>query len=211
VGEHETSSPVPPELRADLEGFVALLCQWQSTHNLVSRGSLEDVWTRHIADSLQLLNHAPDTFRTWLDLGTGAGFPGFIVALACKDAYPERRFTLIEANGKKAAFLRAAARQGGVFADIIDQRIETYAAAPPRVYDVVSTRALAPLTRICELAAPFLRRESSVLMLLKGQDFQREIDDATGSWEFDLSTFPSVTDPDGRILALRNLSRTDLS
>jgi 16S rRNA (guanine527-N7)-methyltransferase len=196
---------VYPELQADLERFVVLLRQWQSTHNLVSRVSIEDVWTRHIADSLQLLDHVPDRFTSWLDLGSGAGFPGFVVALACKSD-PERRFTLIEANRKKAAFLRAAIRQGAVRAEVIDQRIESYAAEKPGTFDIVSARALAPVPDLCTLAAPFLDRRRSVLILLKGRGFARELKEASKSWDFDVVTTPSVTDSEGRILALRNLA-----
>ncbi len=98
-------------MREDFERFVALLAAWQRTHNLVSGGTLKDVWTRHVADSLQLLDHAPG-FGQWVDLGSGAGFPGLVVAIACKEQ-PERHFTLIESNNKKAAFLRAAIRETG--------------------------------------------------------------------------------------------------
>jgi 16S rRNA (guanine527-N7)-methyltransferase len=188
------------EARGDLRRFVALLRKWQRAHNLVSRGTLDHVWTRHVADSLQLLDHAPD-FRHWVDLGSGAGFPGLVVAIACKDR-PERRFTLIEANGKKAAFLRAAIRETGANASVVAERIEAHPKIPPA--DVVSARALAALAELLRLGAPYLGEEG-VMLLLKGQDFVQELKAASKSWDFDVLDFPSVTNPGGRVIAIRNL------
>ncbi|MGH6922297.1 MAG: 16S rRNA (guanine(527)-N(7))-methyltransferase RsmG [Propylenella sp.] len=188
------------EARTDLRRFVALLKEWQRAHNLVARGTLDEVWTRHIADSLQLLDHAPD-YRHWVDLGSGAGFPGLVVAIASK-GHAERRFTLIEANGKKAAFLRAAIRETGANASVVAERIEAHPKIPPA--DVVSARALAPLSELFRLGAPYLG-EGAVMLLLKGQDFVHELNAASKSWDFDVLDFPSVTDPGGRVLAIRNL------
>jgi 16S rRNA (guanine527-N7)-methyltransferase len=187
--------------RDDLERFVALLGAWQRTHNLVAGGTLKAVWTRHVADSLQLLEHAPD-FRHWVDLGSGAGFPGLVVAIACKDD-PERRFTLVESNNKKAAFLRAAIRETGARATVVAERIETQPGGV-ELADVVSARALAALPDLLRLGAPTLR-EDGVMLLLKGQDFVQEIESASKSWDFDVLDFASVTDPGGRVLAIRHL------
>jgi 16S rRNA (guanine527-N7)-methyltransferase len=193
---------VTDPVQADLERFVALLAKWQRTHNLVSRGSLDAVWERHIADSLQLLEHAPD-FREWVDLGSGAGFPGLVVAIAAKDR-PEAHFTLVESNQKKVAFLRAAIRDSGARADVAAERIEMHGQKMAGQADIVSARALAPLVDLCRLAEPY-RHEGSVLLLLKGQDFVHEIETASKSWSFDVVTYPSATDSAGRVLALRNL------
>ena len=194
---------VTDAVRVDLERFVALLSKWQSRYNLVSSSALADVWPRHIADSLQLVDHAPP-FGEWVDLGSGAGFPGLIVAIACK-ADPERRFTLIESTQKKAAFLRAAVRETGLNASVVADRIEAYAARMRGSADVVSARALAPLERICALALPYLHSES-VILLLKGQDFVRELAEASKSWDFDVIDSQSATDPGGRVLAIRGLA-----
>ena len=188
-------------VRDDLERFVALLTAWQRAHNLVARGALADLWSRHVADSLQLLHHAPD-FRHWVDLGSGAGFPGLIAAIACK-ARPECRFTLVEANAKKAAFLRAAIRETGANAKIAAERIETHAARSGPA-DVVSARALAPLPALLDLGAPYMD-EASVMLLLKGQDFVQELDEASKSWDFDVLDSPSATESSGRVLAIRHL------
>jgi 16S rRNA (guanine527-N7)-methyltransferase len=193
---------VTNRIRERLERFVALLGEWQGTYNLVSRGTLDEVWSRHVADSLQLLDHAPGGSRHWVDLGSGAGFPGLVVAIASADD-PERRFTLVESNRKKAAFLRAAIRESGARASVVADRIEVYAkAAEPA--DIVSARALAPLPALLELGAPCLRGDG-VMLLLKGQDFVQELDAASKSWDFDVLDFPSATDPGGRVLAIRHL------
>jgi 16S rRNA (guanine527-N7)-methyltransferase len=173
-------------------------------HNLVARSTLTDVWTRHVADSLQLLDHAPD-FREWVDLGSGAGFPGLVVAIACK-GFPERHFTLVESNRKKAAFLRAAIRESGANAVVAAERIEEHARTMRGRADVVSARALAPLGELCGLALPYLH-PGSVLLLLKGQDFVHEHEIASKSWSYDMVTFPSTTDPAGRVVVIRNLAR----
>jgi 16S rRNA (guanine527-N7)-methyltransferase len=187
--------------KEDLERFVALLRKWQRAHNLVSRATLDEVWPRHVADSLQLLDHAPD-FRHWVDLGSGAGFPGLVVAIACKDR-PERRFTLVESNGKKAAFLRAAIRATGAHATVVAGRSEACADAVEPA-DIVSARALAPLPDLLRLGAPYLGKDG-MMLLLKGQDFVHELEAASKSWDFDVLDFASVTDAGGRVLAIRHL------
>jgi len=189
--------------RCDLRRFVALLHEWQRAHNLVARSTLDEVWTRHAADSLQLLEHAPAGFREWVDLGSGAGFPGLVVAIACK-AEPVRHFTLVESNGKKAAFLRTAIRETGAHASVAAERIETHAGRMRGQADIVSARALAPLAELLKLGAPYLAGEG-VMLLLKGQDAVQEIDAASQSFAFDVVASPSATDSSGCVLAIRNV------
>jgi 16S rRNA (guanine527-N7)-methyltransferase len=126
------------------------------------------------------------------------------VAIAFKGD-PERRFTLVESNGKKAAFLRAAIRETGVHARVAAERIEKHAETMRLRADVISARALAPLPALCGLAAPYMHR-NSVLLLLKGRDFAQELREAAKSWNLDVVDSPSATDPGGRVLAIRNLS-----
>lgn len=190
-------------MRRDLERFVALLTEWQSAHNLVARSTLAEVWTRHVADSLQLLDHAPTDFREWFDLGSGAGFPGLVVAIACK-GHPERHVTLVESNGKKAAFLRAAIRETGANASVAAERIETHSAKVAGKGDVVSARALAPLPALIGLAQPYLRN-GGVMLFLKGEDAVEELEAAAQRWRFDVVSLPSTTDSRGWILAIRNV------
>jgi 16S rRNA (guanine527-N7)-methyltransferase len=197
------SQTISGPLRTELSRFVALLTDWQRVHNLVGRAELHDIWTRHIQDSLQLLNHAPG-FTFWVDLGSGAGFPGLVVAIASRgDA--SKSFVLVESNHKKAAFLRTAARELGLKVQVAAERIEAHGSKIAERADIVSARALAPLPILCSLAAPYLHPEST-LLCLKGQDFQRELEEASLSWDFDVVSFQSETDSAGRILAIRHLS-----
>ena len=195
---------VASRTKVDLELYVGLLTEWQRVHNLVSRAALDDVWVRHVADSFQLLNHAPD-FREWVDLGSGAGFPGLVIAIANKDS-SERHFSLVESNAKKAAFLRAAIRETGANATVIAERIEVHAQKMAGRADVISARALAPLPALLGLAAPYAHAES-VMLFLKGREYVQELDAVSQSWAFDVVDYASATDSGGRVLAIRNLSQ----
>jgi 16S rRNA (guanine527-N7)-methyltransferase len=187
--------------RERLETYVALLRRWQKAHNLLSARTLDEVWTRHIADSLQLVPYAPESGH-WVDLGSGAGFPGLIVAIAL--AGGPIRFTLVESNAKKCAFLRLAARETGAAAEVACRRIEDYAGTLAEPPDVISARALAPFPRLCRLAAA-LMGERTTLLLLKGREFAGEEQEASKSWDYDLLVSPSRTDSSGQIVAVRNL------
>ena len=188
---------------ADLKRFVALLAEWQTVHNLVAGDAMENIWTRHVSDSLQLLDHAAE-FHQWVDLGSGAGFPGLVVAIASKP-HTDRHFTLVESNTKKAAFLRAAIRQAGANASVAAERIETHGPKMAGQADVVSARALAPLDRLLALARPYLHT-TSVLLLLKGRNFAEEREIAAESWNLDVVISPSRTDPEGQVASIRNIS-----
>jgi 16S rRNA (guanine527-N7)-methyltransferase len=190
-----------PEARERLEAFVELLRRWQRAHNLVSRATLDAVWSRHVGDSLQLVPYAPPVGH-WLDMGSGAGFPGLVVAIAL--AGRPLSFTLVESSAKKCAFLREAVRATGAAAEVWCMRIEELPgqlAAPP---DVISARALAPFGQICELAAP-LMGSHTLLLLLKGRGFGGEEAEARRAWAYELEAFPSRTDAEGRIVAVRHL------
>jgi 16S rRNA (guanine527-N7)-methyltransferase len=205
---------VTPAIQGDLEGFVALLREWQRTHNLVSRADLDVIWSRHVADSLQLIEHAPDGWREWVDLGSGAGFPGLVVAIVMKGTERAERsvklphVTLVESNLKKAAFLRAAIRESGANASVAAERIEEHGPRMAGQADVVSARALAPLPALLALARPYLH-ERSALLLLKGQDFAHENEAASKAWGYDMVNNSSVTSPEGRVVVMRKLKRKE--
>jgi 16S rRNA (guanine527-N7)-methyltransferase len=194
---------VPDRTKRDLERYVALLGEWQRVHNLVSRSALDDLWTRHVADSLQLLYHVAQ-FREWVDLGSGAGFPGLVVAIASKHS-PDQHFTLVESTAKKAAFLRAAIRETGVNASVANERIESHAQKISGRADVVSARALAPLSELLGLAAPYANKDT-VMLFLKGKEHVQERNAAAQSWSFDVVDSQSATDSGGRVLAICNVS-----
>jgi 16S rRNA (guanine527-N7)-methyltransferase len=188
--------------RARLETYVGLLKKWQATHNLVSASTLDEVWSRHILDSAQLLAILPDAKR-WIDLGSGAGFPGMVVAILLAES-EGAWVTLVESNNKKCAFLRAVARQTNAPVDVACERIESFAKRRQDAVDVVSARALAPFADLCRMAAPMMGPET-VLLLLKGQDFVYEEREASKYWDYDLVLTDSITDPGGRIVTVRNL------
>lgn len=181
-----------------LETFVGLCESWGAVSNLVSHADRERLWSRHVADSLQLLDVARDLGRTWIDLGSGAGFPGIVVAIA----RAETEMTLVESNKKKAAFLlRAGAPSGRVKVEA--RRAEDLPAVPR---EVVSARALAPLHKLLSLSEPFFG-PSTVGLFPKGRDAATEIDMARQDFRFDLETRQSRTDPDGVVLVVANLVR----
>jgi 16S rRNA (guanine527-N7)-methyltransferase len=191
------------------ETYAALLKQWQKAVQLVAPSTLDAIWSRHFADSAQLAVEAPVRPRAWVDLGSGAGFPGLVIAVLASDASSPLhgvRMMLVESDTRKAAFLREVARQTGCAVDILGTRIElpsTRDKVGP--VDVISARALAPLTDLLRLAHPFWQPETLGLFL-KGRDVDKEIAAARDDWSFELELKPSLTDPAGRIVCVRNLS-----
>ncbi len=181
-----------------LERFVGALHHWGAVSNLVSTADRDRIWARHIADSLQLVALAEGCGTRWIDLGSGAGFPGIVVAIA----RPGTAMTLVESNRKKAAFLLRVAADCGLEVKVEPQRAEALAAG---AYDVVSARALAPLHRLLALSEPFFGPDTLGLFP-KGRDAGTEID-AVSAHRFDVTAHPSQTDPDGAVLAVTNLVR----
>jgi 16S rRNA (guanine527-N7)-methyltransferase len=192
---------VSRETIVKLSAYESLLRQWQKTINLVAPSTLGAIWSRHFADSGQLVGLAPAGARRWLDLGSGAGFPGLVVAilLAERDG---ATMTLIESDTRKAAFLAEVARQTGVPVDILRDRIEN--TTTQAKVDVITARALAPLPRLLDLAAPYYAAET-VGLFLKGRDAQTEVDEARERWDFTVALHPSQTDSEGRVVAVRAL------
>lgn len=188
-------------VRERLAEYDRVLMEWAPIHNLVARSTLPERWARHFADSVQLLPLIPETARTIVDLGSGAGFPGLVLAAALADRGVS--VTLVESTGKKAAFLAAAAEAMGLDNVLVrNERIET-AALP--VADVVTARALAALPKLLGYAARACGPET-VLILPKGQDVEAELTEAAKSWMFEHRKHPSVTNPDAAILEVRNLA-----
>jgi 16S rRNA G527 N7-methylase RsmG len=275
-----------PETIARLVLYEKLLRQWQKAVNLVAPSTLDAVWHRHFADSAQLVALAPPGVRSWIDLGSGGGFPGLVAAIVMASVkrvppspratpsppqtpsgrgegwgegqqgapssrrrggrysrapesseqapaphpsplpssgerghvatgervVPQIHFTLIESDARKCAFLREVARQtglsqAGIAVDILSRRAESASVSVneslPRV---VSARALAPLERLFDLAAPF-SPPGTTLLLLKGKEAEREVQQAERFWRFEVALRPSVTDNSGRIAVVTNLER----
>jgi len=188
-----------------LDRFVELLLTWQRTTNLIAPSTIPHLWTRHIADSLQLIELAPDA-RIWIDLGSGGGFPGLIIACALADT-PGAAIHLVESNGKKAAFLREATRAIGAPAIVHAERNEDFVASFSGRADVITARALAPLNSLLELAFPLLAKGGSTGLFPKGQNAEEELGDARRNWNINVNSVPSRTDPAGRIVVVRKLAR----
>jgi 16S rRNA (guanine527-N7)-methyltransferase len=185
-----------------LETYASLLLQWQARINLIGPSTRGDVWTRHIADALQLLSIMPDGIRRIADLGSGAGIPGLILAIA-----RPLEVHLFESNLKKGAFLREAARQTEARAHIHSIRIEQAQALAKTIKaQAVTARALAPLPKLLDFAAPFLEN-GAVGYFHKGQDVDAELTEATKSWKMRLECYPSMTDSRGVILVVKEAQR----
>jgi 16S rRNA (guanine527-N7)-methyltransferase len=197
-------TPVSRETVRRLDLFVETLLTWRAKTNLIAASTIPHLWTRHISDSLQLLDLAP-TARLWVDLGSGAGFPGLVVACALAET-PGAKVHLVESNAKKAAFLREAARLTGAPAVVHAERIETFAAAFAGRADVVTARALAPLKMLLDQSVSLLTI-GALGLFPKGQDVEAELTEATKYWNIKVNLAPSRTDSKGRIVVVRALER----
>ena len=194
---------VPRETIDRLTRYAELLACWQKSTNLIDPSTLRAAWSRHFADSAQLRDLAPEA-RLSLDLGSGAGFPGLVVAIL-QAGIPDFRMHLVESNRKKCAFLAEVVRETQAPVDIHAMRIEDLAESPHRlVPDVVSARALAPLPRLLELAAPFFGANTRGLFL-KGREAEAEIEEARRGWAFDCRLHPSLTSADSSIVEVTGL------
>lgn len=182
--------------------FDALLKKWNPRINLVSRASLDQSWTRHIADSVQVF-HCVTARGHWVDLGSGGGFPGVIVAILAAEAAPDLKVTLVESDQRKAAFLRTAARECGVRLQVIARRIE---AIPPLQADILSARALADLGQLLGFAERHLAADG-VALFPKGATWEKELAEARQEWSFELTPIRSRTESEAVILKIERVSR----
>jgi 16S rRNA (guanine527-N7)-methyltransferase len=201
--------PVSRETSDRLDRFVEFLLPWTERTNLIARSTIPTIWTRHIADSLQLLALAPDA-KTWIDLGSGAGFPGLVIACALAERAGVT-VHLVESQGKKANFLREAVKHLELPATVHAVRIEDFVKNCAVRPDVVTARALAPLNELFKLAHPLLKPGVKGLFP-KGQHVEVELTEASKSWNIDADLVPSKTSPDGRIVVVSKLgARTSKS
>lgn len=202
-------TPVSRETAERLDIFVDLFLRWQRAVQLVAASTLSKLWTRHIADSLQLLDLAPEA-KVWADLGTGGGFPGLIIAIALKEK-PGALVHLVESDQRKAAFLREAARAVGAPVKVHAARIESVAERLAPNAGILTARALAPMPRLIEVGLPFFAKGAKGLFL-KGQHVDNELTEATKSWNIQWTIASSRTDAHGKIVVIERVSpRTDNS
>ncbi|HEX8623585.1 MAG TPA: 16S rRNA (guanine(527)-N(7))-methyltransferase RsmG [Allosphingosinicella sp.] len=183
-----------------LDAFASLLRSENERQNLVSKASLENLWERHILDSAQLVRFALPEARNWLDLGTGAGFPGLMIPL-----FHPASVVLVESRKLRADFLRAAASTLGIAAkvEILCSRLET---VPDRAFEVISARAFAPLPRLLALAERF-STPGTVWILPKGRNAKSELEAARSSWQGDFRLEPSLTDAEAQIVVATRVRR----
>lgn len=188
-----------------LDEYEALLKKWNPKINLISRNTLDSIWHRHFSDSAQLYQHIGDNCKKWLDFGSGAGFPGLVVAAMAMEKHPETSFVLVESDQRKAAFLMTVSNVLGLSATVVTERIE---ALPAQKADIITARAVASLDQLLTWAAPH-RQKPSVLLFPKGISYESELTAAQKHWHIEVETIPSVTDSSAVILKIEDFKRAD--
>jgi 16S rRNA (guanine527-N7)-methyltransferase len=194
---------VSRETMIALTHYEALLIKWAKQINLVGPSTLTHFWERHVLDCAQVLPLAGQEVATAADFGTGAGLPGLIIARLMQDLAPTAHMTLVEASAKRCGFLREAARTLDVAVTIHQQKIEVI---PAQAVDLVTARAFAPLDKLLTYAYPWSQKGAQ-LIFFKGEDVQREIDQASTNWAFQSRVTQSITDSRGCLLEIMNLQR----
>jgi 16S rRNA (guanine527-N7)-methyltransferase len=199
-GDDISGVSVSRETSSKLSHLATMTRTWTKKINLVAPSTVDAVWDRHIGDSAQLLAHAPVNWRHWVDLGSGGGFPGLVIAIL---AHADRDVTLIESDLRKCTFLRTVIRELGLAAKVVNDRIENAKIARA---DIVSARALAPLGQLLNYTSGILD-DSGTALFPKGQTHTSEILSARESWSFECDAMPSITNPDARILRISRIRK----
>lgn len=181
-----------------LQIYQNSLQRWNQHINLVSKGSEENSWIRHLVDSAQLLPFSRESDRTWVDLGSGAGFPGLVTAIIAKEKKPNLKIILVEADQRKCTFLRTILRETNTSAKVVAARIEEL---PSLDADVLSARALAPLKKLLEYAKMH-RNPKGRCLFMKGETWLKEIEEAQRSWTFSMTAHKSITHPKAAVLEI---------
>lgn len=193
---------VSRETHGKLEDLLRLVSKWNKSINLVSAGSLMDGWRRHVLDSAQMILPCDIDSGQWVDIGSGAGFPGLVVAIIAQESKPAINVTLVESDRRKATFLSEASRQLGLSVTVACNRVESL---PNLQASVISARAFAPLGKLLGDARRHLRPDGFCLFM-KGQNHQAEIAESQTAWSYDLQVIPSLTEVDSVILKVREIS-----
>lgn len=186
-----------------LETYESLLQKWNPVINLVSQSTLPQIWTRHFLDSAQFWALRPANVKSWLDLGSGGGFPGLIIAILAAEQHPNLSIGLVESDARKASFLLKVSQETGISPKIHVERAEKL---PATRSDIVSARALAPINKVFEYVARH-SGENTTCLLAKGENHEIELTEARKYWKFDLEKISSITDASGVILKIERLVR----
>lgn len=187
-----------------LEIYAELLARWNRKINLVSPESIADLWRRHVVDSVQLARLAPEAARSWVDLGSGAGLPGLLVAAVRQEAFPLEKMVLIDSDQRKAAFMAEASRAMQVPVTIEIRRLGE--PTEPEPFDVISARALAPLPKLLDYAEPFVS-DRSICLFPKGKNRSSEIETASLAWSITIDEIQSRSSDESAVLRLQDVSR----
>lgn len=196
-----TGFDVSRETLEKLQAYVAMIEKWNPAINLVARSTLGQIWQRHIADSLQVAEFLTQDQRLWCDIGSGGGLPGLVVAILAHDLTPGLRVDMVEVDQRKSVFLRQVVRELGLTCRVHTSKIEDL---PPMSAEVLSARALAPLSSLCAYAKQHLA-EGGVAIFPKGAQFASELNEAQKHWSFSVEQVESKTDPQARLLVLREI------
>lgn len=183
-----------------LHHFAELTAKWTQKINLVAPNTVPDLWSRHIVDSAQLAPLAPEGWERWVDIGSGGGFPGIVVAIF---AEKDQSVTLVESDTRKSTFLRTAIRELSLPATVQNHRVESL---ETKGFDVISARALAPLDVLMGYATRLLMPDG-IALFPKGENYASELASARQNWDFEDEALPSITHPDARIIRLKRISR----
>ena len=199
----EAALDVSRETMDRLDSYEVLLTNWNKAINLVARSTIPGLWQRHFLDSAQVFVQLPESTRVLVDMGSGAGLPGLVIAVLAAEAQPNLKVVCIESDQRKAVFLRTVIRELDLNASVITNRIENI---DPIGADVVAARALAPLPTLLSLATRHLRPDGAAIFL-KGSGYLQEVGQAESEWVFDIQTIPSKTDSEGAVLILGGIRR----
>ena len=197
------AASVSRETLAKLEAYAALVRRWNPRINLVAASTLDDLWTRHIADSMQLFDHVDGSVTSWADLGSGGGLPGIVCAIMALELMPECHFSLVESDKRKAAFLLVCQQEFDLNLSVRVERAEHLA---PLAAQIVTARALASLPQLLPLVARHLA-DGGCALLPKGKNHAAELEAARAEWQFQVTSHTSTTDISARILALKDIHR----
>jgi 16S rRNA (guanine527-N7)-methyltransferase len=202
IRDLENDVNVSRETSELLEAYVVGLIKWQKTINLIGPETIPVIWHRHILDSAQLIQHIPEDMTSLMDMGSGAGLPGLVLAILLKERAP-LSLHLVESDKRKSAFLIQMAAELGLNLTIEVKRIENL---EPRTFDVITARALAPVKDLLDYAQPFCNRRT-VCLFLKGQNVVSELTEATKYWNMQATQFQSMTDQAAHIVAIKDFHR----
>ena len=184
-----------------LKEYEKLLFKWNAKINLVSKSTLDNFWNRHVLDSAQFLSSVSEKAGKWVDLGSGGGLPGLVVAILSDEIEPVNKLFLVEADARKAVFLKTVCRELGLKVEVYNNRIEEL---PPISANIVSARALAPLKTLCLYAKNHLEKDG-VAVFAKGENWKVELDEAQKKWIFNYEAVKSTLHEGSVVLVLRGI------